>query len=377
MPATPSSQSTLRQETRTGHAPPLRRRTQEQIRPVGTGLAGPRRTRGAPPDRHLRRPGRTAPQPPHRSAPTSTPSTTTATSTGSRPWPWSASTRRPGSPAGATSASSGWTRTGSGSSTTTGSRWCPRPRRKSGRPTWPRTQAHPLAPRRGRPEQLLKFQTGADQPRESPGRTDNPRESIDRIFELSLPLPVTKGRTKGEKRGESDATQLRSSRTSGNSEPLSHVDDDGTDSPSRLPGHRASGGIRGGPTAEGPQAGTAKTVSLSADRLPAETARPPVSGELVTFERCVRAESRPASRPGKTPGPGRQRRPPGRAGAFGPVHRGLEHGRDRLRRPEQCPASDEPELEYRVEALTGPAPRHQFHPDLPLAICGSPGPGIC
>ena len=70
----------------------------KQIRPVGPGLAGPRRTRGAPPDRHLRRPGRTAPQPPHRSAPTSTPSTATATSTGSRPWPWSASTGRPGEP---------------------------------------------------------------------------------------------------------------------------------------------------------------------------------------------------------------------------------------------------------------------------------------
>ena len=123
------------------------------------------------------------------------------------------------------------------------------------------------------------------------------------------------------------------------------------------------------PAAE-PQPGTAKTVSLSADRLPAETARPPVSGELATFERCVRAESRPASRPGETPGPGRQRRPPGRAGAFGPVHRGLEHGRDRLRRPGQCPASEEPEFEYRVEALTGPAPRHQFHPGLPLQFAG-------
>ena len=40
MPATPSSQSTLRQETSTGHASPLRRRPQEQIRPVGKGLAG-------------------------------------------------------------------------------------------------------------------------------------------------------------------------------------------------------------------------------------------------------------------------------------------------------------------------------------------------
>ena len=44
---------------------------------------------------------------PMRSALTSTPSTTTATSTGSRPWPWSASTARPASPVGATSASSG------------------------------------------------------------------------------------------------------------------------------------------------------------------------------------------------------------------------------------------------------------------------------
>ena len=43
------------------------------------------------------------------------------------------------------------------------------------------------------------------------------------------------------------------------------------------------------PAAE-PQPGTAKTVSLSAHRLPAETAEPPASGELATFERCVRAE---------------------------------------------------------------------------------------
>ena len=45
MPATPLSQSALQQEPSTGHAPPLRRRPQEQIRPVGTGLAGPRRPR--------------------------------------------------------------------------------------------------------------------------------------------------------------------------------------------------------------------------------------------------------------------------------------------------------------------------------------------
>ena len=56
-----------------------------------------------------------------------------------------------------------------------------------------------------------------------------------RIFELSLPLPSPKGRTIEEKRGESDATQLRSSRTSGNSEPLSHVNDDGTESPLAFP----------------------------------------------------------------------------------------------------------------------------------------------
>ena len=41
---------------------------------------------------------------------------------------------------------------------------------------------------------------------------------MDRIFELSLPLPSPKGRTIEEKRGESDATQLRSSRTSGNNQ---------------------------------------------------------------------------------------------------------------------------------------------------------------
>ena len=40
MPDTPLSQSALRQETRTGHAPPLRRRPQEQVRPVGPDLAG-------------------------------------------------------------------------------------------------------------------------------------------------------------------------------------------------------------------------------------------------------------------------------------------------------------------------------------------------
>ena len=34
-------------------------------------------------------------------------------------------------------------------------------------------------------------------------------------------------------------------KTSGNSEPLSHVNDDGTDSPPRLPGHPASGGMGG------------------------------------------------------------------------------------------------------------------------------------
>ena len=35
------------------------------VRPVGPSLAGPRRPCRAPPDRHLRRLGRTAPQPPH------------------------------------------------------------------------------------------------------------------------------------------------------------------------------------------------------------------------------------------------------------------------------------------------------------------------
>ena len=95
-----------------------------------------------------------------------------------------------------------------------------------------------------------------------------------------------------------------------------------------------------------------------------------MSGELVAFERCVRAESRPDSRPGETPGPRQTVPQPGRASAFGPVHRGLEHGRDRLRRPEQCPASEEPELENRVEPLTGPAPFHQFHPGLPLEFAG-------
>ena len=54
--------------------------------------------------------------------------------------------------------------------------------------------------------------------------------------------------------------------------------------------------------------------SLSADRLPAETARPPVYGELVTFERHVGAELRPASAPGEPPGQAdRGTRPEGRA----------------------------------------------------------------
>ena len=55
------------------------------------------------------------------------------------------------------------------------------------------------------------------------------------------------------------------------------------------------------PTAAGPQPGTAKTVSLSANRLPAETARPPVSGELVTSELSVRAESRGPRPEGRAP----------------------------------------------------------------------------
>ena len=63
-PGTAWSQSALKQETRTGHAPPLRRRPQEQICPVGTGLAGPHRPGHPTPDHHLRHPGRTAPQPP-------------------------------------------------------------------------------------------------------------------------------------------------------------------------------------------------------------------------------------------------------------------------------------------------------------------------
>ena len=40
MPDTLLSQSAFQQETRTGHALLLRRRPQEQIRPVGKGLAG-------------------------------------------------------------------------------------------------------------------------------------------------------------------------------------------------------------------------------------------------------------------------------------------------------------------------------------------------
>ena len=48
----------------------------------------------------------------------------------------------------------------------------PRPPMTSGRPTSPRTAGRPPAPRQGGPEQLLKFQTGADQPRESPEPTD-------------------------------------------------------------------------------------------------------------------------------------------------------------------------------------------------------------
>ena len=104
--------------------------------------------------------------------------------------------------------------------------------------------------------------------------------------------------------------------TSGNSEPLSHVDDDGTECPPRLPGHRAAGGMGGGPTAAGPQPGTAKIVSLSADPLPVETAKPPVSGELVTLERHAGAESRPASRPGEPPDPRQTEAPAGKGGGL-------------------------------------------------------------
>ena len=79
----------------------------------------------------------------------------------------------------------------------------------------------------------------------------------------------------------------------------------------------------------------------------------------------------PPQGPATPPVHGRQRHPPFRADAFGSVQRGLEHGRDRLRSPGQCPASDEPGLEDRVQALTGPAPRHEFHPGLPLQFAGS------
>ena len=144
--------------------------------------------------------------------------------------------------------------------------------------------------------------------------------------------PASPDRTEGGATGnrESDATQSRSSRTSGNNQwqqPVATVSHCRTSmtmaqtapSPSRPPCLRRDGKRSNG---AGPQPGTAKTVSLSANRLPAETAEPPVSGELAAFERCGRAESRPASRPGETPGPGRQRPPPFRAWAFGSVHRG-------------------------------------------------------
>ena len=67
--------------------------------------------------------------------------------------------------------------------------------------------------------------------------------------------------------------------------------------PARLPGHRVSGRIRGGPAAAGQQYGTAKPVSLWAHRLPAETPSPRCPGEPATSEHYVRAESRPVSAP--------------------------------------------------------------------------------
>ena len=143
--------------------------------------------------------------------------------------------------------------------------------------------------------------------------------------------------------------------TSGNSEPLSHVDDDGTECPPRLPGHRASGGR----TVQRLRARSRERPRRSPSRRTVSQRRPPrpqCPGEPVTFELCVRAESR---------GP----RPEGRASS-GRCTGAPRAGETPLRRPEQCPASDKPELEDRVEALTGSAPRQQFHPGLPLQFAG-------
>ena len=170
-----------------------------------------------------------------------------------------------------------------------------------------------------------------------------------------------------KKRGESDAAQLRRSRTNGNNEPLSDVDDDGTTSPPSLPGHRASGGMGGGPTAAGPQPGTAKTVSLSAQRRPPG---PQCPWSWLRSNGTSEQSPDPPQGPANPPVHGRQRPPPGREGAFGSVHRSLKHGRDRLRRQGQCPAAAGPELENRVQALTGPAPRYEFHPGLALEYAG-------
>ena len=47
--------------------------------------------------------------------------------------------------------------------------------------------------------------------------------------------------------------------------------------PAHFPSHRVSGGVRGSPAAEGPHQGTARTFSLSTQRLLAETPSPRVS----------------------------------------------------------------------------------------------------
>ena len=336
-------------------------KTAGKIHPVGTGLAGPRRPGHPTPHHHLRRSGSAAPQPPPYGPP--------------RPRPHRRLLQRARAPApgrGLRRPEDGGAQPGQRrrlpAEQEPGTRLqlrlvrpgAPDPRGNQGGPPGPEPEAVHQCQGEGGQNNSLNSRPELTSLGNHPS-AQTPEGTNRQNFELSLPLPSPKGRTIGEKRGESDATQLRSSRTSGNNEPLSDVDGDGTESPPRLPGHRVSGGIRGGPAAAGPQPGTAKTVSLSADRLPVETAKPPVS-RGTGYVRTLRPSRVPTRLSARRTARSRQTEAPAPKGG----RRGLEHGRDRLRRPEQCPASEEPELENRVEALTGPAPRYEFHPRLPL-----------
>ena len=153
--------------------------------------------------------------------------------------------------------------------------------------------------------------------------------------------------------------------TSGNSEPLSHVNDDGTDSPLAFPAIVPQEGWK---EVQRLRARSRERPRRSPSRRTVSLRRPPsprCPGNWLRLDGASEQSPDPPQGAANPPVHGRQKPQPGGASAFGPVHRGLEHGRDRLQRPEQCPAADKPELEDRVQALTGPAPRHQFHPGPP------------